>query len=88
MSLKNNTVSKAKYHFTGNKSKEVCSDPMLLNKDIFPSVENLCPPCNGVDIRNGRESYSETQQHGDSQLPSESLYSRHSPVGRWKHVGI
>ncbi len=38
---------------------------LQLNKDNFPSVENLCPYRNGVDIRNGRESYSETQQHGD-----------------------
>ncbi len=36
----------------------------------------MCPHRNGVDIRNGRESYSETQQHGDSQQPSKDSRSQ------------
>ncbi len=37
---------------------------MLLNKGNFPSIDLLCQHRNGVDISNGGESYSETQQHG------------------------
>ncbi len=49
---------------------------LLLNKDIFPSIENVCKPRNGVDICNGGESYSKTEQHGDSQQPSEDSRSK------------
>ncbi len=56
---------------SGNKLKEASSVPILLNKDTIPSIENVCQPRNGVDICNGRESFSETQQHGELQLPSE-----------------
>ncbi len=49
---------------------------LLLNKDIFPSIENVCPHRYGVDICNGRESYSETQQHGELQQPSKDSRSQ------------
>ncbi len=75
-----------------NKSLSVSCVPIMLNKDIIPSIENLCPHHNGVDIRNGGEFFAEPQQHGDSLqlrgdshskqcyiatlLKSESLYSK------------
>ena len=81
-SVKNNTVSKANSipdssiwsHVNGKKLKNGSSDPVSLNKDIFPSIENVCQPRNGLDICNGRESFSKTQQHGELQPASEDLY--------------
>jgi hypothetical protein len=67
--------------YNGNESPGERCGPMLLNKDNFPSIENMCRPTNWVDIRNGRESYSEIQQHGDSRQPSEDLHSEQTPIG-------